>query len=109
MKKLLTLFSAFLISGYCSAQSADGTFSSGYSRCFKDVAGVTPKKIPVVNSDWQSKDEVIGHTSIGFTGGGVQFNAGNSTIEGSYEGCRQGKIDGLAYLSSASRKEKSKS
>lgn len=101
MKKIVLLFSAILISGFCSAQSADGAYANSYARCFQKEAGEYPKKIPVVN-DWQSKDEVITGSRIGFTGNGIQISARNVSTT---DGCPQGKIDGIAYRNSSKNNE----
>ncbi len=106
MKKLILLFSAILLSGFCSAQSADGVYSNSYGRCFEKEAGEWPKKIPVV-SDWQSKNEVITDSRIGYYGNGVQISTNNSSggNVSTTDGCPQGKIDGIAYRNSSKNNE----
>ena len=105
MKKLILLFSAILISGFCSAQSADGTYESGYQSGYKSIAKVYPTITPA-NPQWQTLD--VGNLSAPNTSSDKKEFQQNLKINYN-KGYAQGILDAKHAMQTSNEASKPKS
>ena len=101
MKKLVVLFTVLLFAGFCSAQTGDSSYESGYMSGYAKVTGVYPKTIPT-NSQWVNLD--MGNNTAKY--GSKEQQLYNSDIKMYYNrGYARGSEDAKRFLQLAEREK----